>query len=406
MAVNRILYFYAVLLSFALFVLFDLYLFHLLFVFLLLLPLASLLAALPVCFSLRYEMHIEDDIVPKGSCAVDFTADNKSPFPCAFVLFLLTHRNALGRTNGHFLDEGEDSVRFSLAPRRPFTLRLPVKMAYCGRVDFAVRRVCVCDMLGLFCLPVPKNRGRSGAGSVYVLPELQVRSIETDEAADLGLDSSTYSTEKPGNDPSEIFQLRDYRPGDARHSVHWKLSARMDRLIVRDFGLPLNPSLHFLLELRADASPAAAEQMLGTMLAFSEYLMAREIIHNVSWIGEEGVLRTVAVTGADALASVLHELLALPGQADWSTLERYAAQAAPQSETHLVYLIAGTLLKSGTDEGAERLLSSLTELGVCRRMTLMPERCTRETVRRLRNTGCEVQLLDGRIPALEPEEAL
>ena len=45
---NRILYFYALLISFALFVLLDAYLFHLLFLFLLILPVVSLLAALPV----------------------------------------------------------------------------------------------------------------------------------------------------------------------------------------------------------------------------------------------------------------------------------------------------------------------------------------------------------------------
>ncbi len=392
--------------SFALFVLLDPYLFHLLFIFILFLPLISLLAALPVCLTLRYEMQIADDIVPKGSCTVSFTANNKTLFPCAAVRFRMSRRNALGRAEGQYLDASEDAVRFSLAPRRPFTLQLPVKMAYCGRVDFTVLRVCVCDMLGLFCLPVPKKNGRYLTASVYVLPELQVRSIETDEAADLGMDSSTYSTEKPGNDPSEIFQLRDYRPGDARHSIHWKLSARMDRLIVRDFGLPLNPSLHFLLELRADASPASAEQMLGTMLAFSEHLMAREIVHSISFLSEEGLLRTISVTGADALGSALHELLALAGQSRWSTLEHYAAQAVPQSETHLVYLIAGSLLKPGDDDGAEKLLANLTNLGVFRRMTLMPGRCSRESANRLRSVGCEVQLLDGRIPALNAEEKL
>ena len=142
----------------------------------------------------------------------------------------------------------------------------------------------VVDLLGLFALKVPKNNGASPAGSIYVLPELQSRSIQTDDTADLGLDSATYSTEKAGGDPSEIFQLRDYREGDARHSVHWKLSARMNRLIVREFGLPLNPSLHFLLELTESSTPEAAESMLGAMLAYSEFLMAREITHSVSWI--------------------------------------------------------------------------------------------------------------------------
>jgi uncharacterized protein (DUF58 family) len=275
-------------------------------------------------------------------------------------------------------------------------------MAYCGRVDLSVLRVDVCDMLGLFYLPVPKKNGRSVSTSVYVLPELQSRTIQTDDAADLGLDSATYSTKKPGNDPSEIFQLRDYREGDARHSIHWKLSARMDRLIVREFGLPLNPSLHFLLELREDAKPAETEFLLGTVLAFSEYLMARNAVHSISWLGEEGMLHTVSVSGADTLAAALHELLALPGQESWSTLEKFALQNA-QSETHLVYMLAGGIWKKSADEPAKRLLESILSLGVCRRMTLMPDRCPPEAAKTLRSLGCEVQLLDGSIPDMGTE---
>jgi len=402
MSGNRILYFYAVLLSFALFVLFDLYLFHLLFIFLLILPLVSLLAALPACRALRYRMEIGDDILPKGTCPVRLSAENGSPFPCACVRMYLSRRNALGRVGERYLETAEEIVRFSLGSERSFTLEPTVKMAHCGRVDLAIRRVDVCDMLGLFCIPVPKQNGRADTGSVYVLPELQSRTIEIEDAADLGLDSATYSTEKPGGDPAEIFQLRDYRDGDARRSVHWKLSSRMNRLIVREFGLPLNPSLHFLLELREDADPASAENMLGTVLAFSEYLMARKVMHCISWLGEEGMLHTVSVTGADALASALHDLLALPGQKRWSALERFAAQGA-QSETHLFYLVAGTLWKSAEDADAKRMLSNILSLGVCRRITLMPERCSPEAAKRLAALGCEVQLQNGRVPDMEAE---
>jgi len=402
---NRIVYFYAVLLSFSLFVLSDLYLFHLFFIFILLLPVISLLAVLPVSRTLRYGMEIEDDILPKGECYVNLTGKNAALLPCACVRIRLARRNALGRMDGRYAEASEETARLSLAPGRVFSHRLPVEMAHCGRVDLSILRVDVCDVLGLFFLPVPRKNGRDVTGSVYVLPELQSRTIQTDDAADLGLDSTTYSTKKPGSDPSEIFQLRDYREGDARHSIHWKLSARMDRLIVREFGLPLNPSLHFLLELRADADPAAAEYMLGTALAFSEYLMARNAVHSISWLGEESMLHTISVSGADTLAAALHELLALPGQKRWSTLEAFALQSA-QSETHLVYMVAGTVWKPGEDEPATRLLENLIDLGVCRRMTLMPERCSAEEAKALRALGCEVQLLDGSIPDVITEVEL
>ncbi|MEA4869099.1 MAG: DUF58 domain-containing protein [Christensenella sp.] len=397
---NRILYGYALFFAFILFVLFDLYLFHLLLIFLLVLPLISLLAVLPVRSNLRYALEIEDDILPKGACGIHLSAKNGSVFPCAGVRFSLERRNALGRIGERYTENISESIQFPLGPMRSFTLQPSIRMAYCGRVDLQIRRVSVIDMMGLFALPVPARQ--AAGGSVYILPELQVRSIQTDEAADLGLDSATYSTEKAGGDPSEIFQLRDYREGDARHSVHWKLSSRMNRLIVREFGLPLNPSLHFLLELRENATPASAESMLGTMLAFSEHLMARDITHSISWVSEEGGLRTIPVTGPEALASALHELLALPGQARWGALERFAAESGIKSDTHLVYLVAGSVWNAADKDGGS-LLGSLVDLGFCRRLTIMPDRCAKDTATVLRELGCEVQLLDGRIPDLETE---
>jgi uncharacterized protein (DUF58 family) len=403
MAGNRILYTYALFFAFILFVLFDLYLFHLLLIFLLILPLVSLLSALPVRKNLRYALEIDDDIMPKGVCDIRLMARNNSILPCAGVRFTLERHNALGRVGERYTESAEDVVQFSLGPMRSHAIQPAVKMAHCGRVDLIVRRVQVLDSLGLLALNVPAKNGSTPAGSIYVLPELQHRSIQTDEAADLGLNSARYSTEKAGNDPSEIFQLRDYREGDPRHSVHWKLSSRMNRLIVREFGLPLNPSLHFLLELREDATPDAAEAMLSTMLAFSEYLMARDVNHVISWISEEGGLRTMPVTGPEALASVLHELLALPGQARWSTLERFATEGAARADTHVIYLVAGSIWNAVGDEAGARLLAALTDLGACRRLTLMPERCDDGTAAALRDLGCEVQLLDGSIPGAESE---
>lgn len=403
MAGNRILYIYALFFVFILFVLFDLYLFHLLLIFLVLLPLVSLLAALPMRKNLRYSLEIEDDIMPKGVCGIRLFARNNSPFPCAGVRFTLTRQNALGRVGERYIESSEDIVQFPLGPMRAHAMEPSVKMAHCGRVDLSIQRVQVLDTLGLFALNVSPKNGSMPAASVYVLPELQQRSIQTDEAADLGLDSARYSTAKAGGDPSEIFQLRDYREGDPRHSVHWKLSSRMNRLIVREFGLPLNPSLHFLLELREDATPDAAENMLGTMLAFSEYLMARDVTHSITWIGEEGGLRTMPVTGPEALAGVLHDLLALPGQARWSTLSRFASEGAARADTHLIYLVAGSVWSASGDESGANLLATLTAIGLCRRLTIMPHACDNAGADALRDLGCEVQLLDGRVPGAEAE---
>ena len=406
MAVNRILYFYLLLLTFLFFVLFDVYLFHLLFLFLLLLPVLSLLAVLPVRRAVRCKMEIENEIVPRGRCQLALTTENLGVLPCARVQIRLSYHNALGASSASAMADAEETVQLSLPARQTRTLRPLLKSARCGRIDFAVRRVYVCDLLCLLRLPIPARNVRGEAGSVYVLPAPQSRTIAIEEAADIGADSTAYSQEKPGGDPSEIFQLRDYREGDSLRSVHWKLSSRMQRLIVREFGLPLNPSLHFLMELRAGAAPAAAEAMLGTMLAFSEFLLSREIVHSLSFVTDDGVLETISVTSTDTLAAALHSLLALPGQKRWSTLHRFTAEAVPDAGAHLVYLLAGADWNDARDAEAEQTLGSVIDLAICRRMTLMPDVCPPETADRLRALGLEVQLLDGRIPASEAEALL
>ncbi len=408
MTVNRILYVYLLLFAFILFVLFDVYLFHLLLIFLVALPALSFLLVLPVRSRLMSRLHIEDEIVPGGQCKFGLVVENRQFLPCAYVRIQLTHRNALGHVGQRYLEADEETIQFALGARRGVTLHPALPNTRCGRTDIAIRRVSVCDMLGLVSLPVPAKNIGVKEGSVYVLPQHRTGSIQIDETADMGLESAVYSTEKPGGDPSEIFQLRDYREGDSRRSVHWKLSSRMNRLIVREFGLPLNPLLHFLLELQEGAGPEETEEMLSAALAFSEYLMAKEIVHGISFIDGDGALRTVSVTGADALASAIHELLAMPGQKPWEPLMRFATQETLQQDMHLIYLIAGA--GGGFDphgaEEAERAMGELLDSGVCRKLTLMPANCKKDAIRRFRSLGCEVQLLNGEILELDAEEAL
>ena len=42
-----------------------------------------------------------------------------------------------------------------------------------------------------------------------------------------------------GDDPSEIYQVREYRERDSLKDIHWKLSAREEELMVKERGFPL-----------------------------------------------------------------------------------------------------------------------------------------------------------------------
>ena len=56
------------------------------------------------------------------------------------------------------------------------------------------------------------------------------------------LDSDRFSDEKPGDDPSEIFDIREFKDGDRLNSIHWNLTVKTGKIMVKDFSFPLNNS--------------------------------------------------------------------------------------------------------------------------------------------------------------------
>lgn len=51
-------------------------------------------------------------------------------------------------------------------------------------------------------------------------------------------DSDTSSPDRRGSDLTEPFRLREYAPGDSLRQIHWKLSSKLDRLVIREPGMP------------------------------------------------------------------------------------------------------------------------------------------------------------------------
>ena len=401
MARNRILYFDLLLFLFAAFVLLEGWLFHLLFVFFLLLPFVSLLFTLPLCYAVRVRLASEEDLTGKGSYTLELAAQNRSMIPCSCVRVVIRTENLLGRS-GDLTEKRSISLQTSLRPRCETVLEKKFLLPTAGRTDITVEKVFVCDPLGLVRLPVSKKHRTAETMQLYVLPEPVRRTMEAEKAADLGRDSDTYSLVKAGNDPAELFQLREYRMGDARHSIHWKLSGRWDRLIVREFGLPLSASVCFLVALHEGVRVEQAESVIATVLSVSEDLLAKEIPHRMGWIGEDGALTVRDIDSQNALAEALHALLALPASKQGETLLQYLSTHAPEPEQHLLLFSAGR----ETDNAAEdRAVLTAAEGGFCRRFTILSEGMDAKRAEHLRSLGAEAYLLDGRRPDAEEVRA-
>ena len=401
MARSRILYFDLLLFLFAAFVLLEEWLFHVLFLFFLLLPMALLLYVLLLRYCVFLRLADAEDLIAKGSYCLRLAAENRSILPCGMVRMQLKTVYRLGQVPDQLRDE-RSLLQTALPPlcRTDWCSELRIDAA--GRMDLTIEQAWVYDPLGLIRLPIAARNRTAAQLQLYVLPEPVRRTMDAEKAADLGRDSDTYSPVKSGGDPAELFRLRDYRPGDARHSIHWKLSGRWDRLIVREFGLPLSPALCFLVSLTAGVSAQDAEEVLATVLSVSEHLLAQSIPHRIGWVGEDSVLNIRDIDTNNDLADALHGLLALPAAKQGTALLQFLTAQPPQPELHLLLLSAGPETRSDAED---RLLLTATEGGFCRRLSILSASMSKQRAAHLRGLGCEAYLLDGRRPDVEEVEA-
>lgn len=96
------------------------------------------------------------------------------------------------------------------------------------------------DSLLLFFIPLKKHVCRE----LVQLPECFETSVTVHPSETEAIwESGEYDPLKSGSDASHIREVREYRAGDRLASIHWKLSARQEQLMVKEYGVPLGCSV-------------------------------------------------------------------------------------------------------------------------------------------------------------------
>ena len=189
---------------------------------------------------------------------------------------------------------------------------VPLDTAHAGAYLCQVEKARVYDYLGLFRLPVrapapvetvirpvPREPAR--------LPNLRhflVRQLKP----------------KPGGGFSEEHELRDYRPGDSMREIHWKLSVKTDRTIVREAQEPVRGLTLLTFDLRG--TPGRVDATLEELLWLSQWLLDHDTPHQILWIDPTDCETATASIEAPAdLEALLSRLLRTPLRPDTPSLE-------------------------------------------------------------------------------------
>lgn len=149
---------------------------------------------------------------------------------------------------------------------------------HCGTVSVQLKSVSVSDLIGLIWLP-KKVRFRD---KLIVMPCTYPISASQESSFVSDSESSVFSAVRSGDDPSEIFQLREYRDGDRLNRIHWKLSSRGESFIVKEISDPINSKILILCDFSECADSADADSVFDIGATISHFLADSGAVHTIA----------------------------------------------------------------------------------------------------------------------------
>lgn len=242
------------------------------------LPVCGLLLGLPAMLTARLELQLPARITVGTDAALVLTLRSALPAP-RWSAKVQAYHALSGKT-------------WLLAPGGDF----PVDR--CGVLACTVSRGRVYDYLGLFRLPLKTPE----PFRLVILPQRE----KVEPLPNLERHLAAAWQPKPGGGYSEQHELRLYRPGDSLRQIHWKLSGKTGKLILRQSMVPQGNQVRLWLSLDGDADQL--ERKLGRLLWLSEYLLSRQVGHDVVAQTGDGVLQW-EVCDPRSLQQTMEELM-------------------------------------------------------------------------------------------------
>ena len=258
------------------------------------------------------------------------TAQSRSWFPCGWVRCALVCENI--RTG----EKISLPLSFSFPIKGQTQIPIKFKSKFCGQLTFSPSQLRFYDLWNL----TYRSRSVPAAGTITILPDLF--SPEVMLSADTAPNTNgSYPYESTGWDLSEPLGIKEYTPGDSPKQIHWKLTSKLDKLIVRQPGVPVENTILVLLEtayLSQPPSPPICDACAQAFICLSQNWAASGIFHTIGWMDyDTGTFAHYDIRQEDDLAGVLSKILRTrPTQDTTNCLSHYMDWGNQTNYSHIV----------------------------------------------------------------------
>lgn len=262
-------------------------------------------SALILKFSIKSEIVLKDVVISKNQpIPVQLCITNKSFIPVGKAEAHIEYYNVFSnQINSFYID-------MPIQPRNTQRITFQIDSKFCGIIKLRNVYIKVYDPMRLFKFRTSRNI----TAEIAVMPEIHDISGTVMNIDHVNEESNVFSENKPGDDPSEIFDLRDYNQGDKLNRIHWKLSSKKDEFIVKEYSLPVDvPSVIFLdLKCYEDSEYTLPvfDTIIETFISLSQLMIDNERSHKAVFYNEsKKKFVEKIISSTDDLAEVTKDII-------------------------------------------------------------------------------------------------
>lgn len=212
----------------------------------------------------------------KGKLLFNLCVSKKGFYPFKMVRFKTVIQTRYGNKTIN------QNIKISMSGNRRQITEVSIDQIGCGYVTLEIKEAYIYDALGFFG---KKRRKLQAPIEIVIMPVVQEVFIDLEHIPYVEVDESDiFSQDKPGNDPSELFGVRSFADGDSLNKISWKLSAKMNETMVREFSMPVESNVYVYVDLYEKADIDIA---LQDAISAANALMEMESPFFICWFDNE-----------------------------------------------------------------------------------------------------------------------
>ena len=233
------------------------------FLIMLLLPVVSIFVSKKIADKIKVECSFAKNSVGRGSKnTLRINVKNPTIFASAGVCVHLILENTL------YEDGKLIKIDVPVEGKGDNEVSIEVAADNSGYIVVKECNLWIKDFLGLYICKVPKK-----VNSQYMVMPKNLY-IDAEEVGYMPEDDADLTLSEVGEDTSSVESIREYIAGDRMQRIHWKLSQKMDDLMVKEYALDYNIDINLVCELVKDEYHNNLDLLLDAF--YSSMIMLKE----------------------------------------------------------------------------------------------------------------------------------